>query len=108
MSEAELMPVRAELGMVFQEGALFDSLTVRENVGYRLFEQTSRADRDDRRTRERSAGFCRLEDFGERMPIGDLRRATGGVWPSARALTSRPKDAAVTTSPRPASIRSRR
>src|SRR2546423_9318902 len=32
MSEAQLMRVRADLGMVFQEGALFDSLTVRENV----------------------------------------------------------------------------
>ena len=34
------MEVRADLGMVFQEGALFDSLTVRENVGYRLYEET--------------------------------------------------------------------
>jgi DNA polymerase I-like protein with 3'-5' exonuclease and polymerase domains len=40
MSEEELMAVRADLGMVFQEGALFDSFTVRENVGYRLFEET--------------------------------------------------------------------
>ena len=40
MTEVELMAVRADVGMVFQEGALFDSLTVRENVGYRLFEET--------------------------------------------------------------------
>src|SRR5689334_7046290 len=40
MREADLMDVRARLGMVFQEGALFDSLTVRENVGYKLFEET--------------------------------------------------------------------
>ena len=40
MTEDELMKVRADLGMVFQEGALFDSLTVRENVGYKLFEET--------------------------------------------------------------------
>src|SRR6266496_3394897 len=40
MSEEQLMQVRADLGMVFQEGALFDSLTVRENVGYKLFEET--------------------------------------------------------------------
>src|SRR6188474_1763291 len=40
VSEADLMEVRNGLGMVFQEGALFDSLTVRENVGYRLYEQT--------------------------------------------------------------------
>ncbi|HEX6465116.1 MAG TPA: ATP-binding cassette domain-containing protein, partial [Vicinamibacterales bacterium] len=36
MHEDDLMSVRADLGMVFQEGALFDSLTVRENVGYKL------------------------------------------------------------------------
>src|SRR5262245_26228291 len=36
MEESGLMGVRSRLGMVFQEGALFDSLTVRENVGYRL------------------------------------------------------------------------
>ena len=34
------MKVRADLGMVFQEGALFDSLTVAENVGYKLYEET--------------------------------------------------------------------
>lgn len=37
MNEMELMRVRADLGMVFQEGALFDSLTVRDNVGYKLY-----------------------------------------------------------------------
>src|SRR6187200_3264720 len=39
MTEKEMMRVRADLGMVFQEGALFDSLTVRENVGYKLWEE---------------------------------------------------------------------
>ena len=34
LTETELMPVRRKIGMVFQEGALFDSLTVKENVGY--------------------------------------------------------------------------
>src|ERR1051325_301508 len=37
--EGDLMQVRQKIGMVFQDGALFDSLTVYENVGYRLFEQ---------------------------------------------------------------------
>src|ERR687892_2681269 len=40
MSERQMMAVRADLGMVFQEGALFDSLTVAENVGYKLYEET--------------------------------------------------------------------
>ena len=39
MSEAELMAVRTDIGMVFQEGALFDSLTVEQNVGYKLYEE---------------------------------------------------------------------
>ena len=40
-SEQQMMAVRQNLGMVFQEGALFDSLTVRENVGYKLYEETA-------------------------------------------------------------------
>src|SRR3954454_14329092 len=39
MTEAELTAARRKIGMVFQEGALFDSLSVYENVGFRLFEQ---------------------------------------------------------------------
>src|SRR5215213_1679418 len=38
-SEIEMMPVRQKIGMVFQEGALFDSISVYENVAYRLREQ---------------------------------------------------------------------
>src|SRR6476619_737072 len=53
MSEEELMHVRRDLGMVFQEGALFDSLTVRENVGYKLFEEGELpVDQIDRRVEE--------------------------------------------------------
>ncbi len=53
LSEAELMQVRSELGMVFQEGALFDSLTVRENVGYKLYEESDMPIADaDRRVAE--------------------------------------------------------
>src|SRR5262245_26796861 len=40
LGERALMDVRSDLGMIFQEGALFDSLTVRENVGYKLYEET--------------------------------------------------------------------
>src|SRR4249920_2139426 len=40
MNELELMEMRADVGMVFQEGALFDSLTVAENVGFKLYEET--------------------------------------------------------------------
>ena len=40
LNEEELTRVRGDIGMLFQESALFDSLTVAENVGYRLFEET--------------------------------------------------------------------
>ena len=89
MPEADLMSVRADVGMVFQEGALFDSLTVRENVGYRLFEESDMPiDQVDERVHE-VLGFVGLDDLGERMPSelsGGQRRRVA----IARALTSRP------------------
>ena len=90
MSETELMSVREQLGMVFQEGALFDSLTVRENVGYRLYEETDLPLPEvDARVRE-VLGFVGLAEFADRMPSelsGGQRRRVA----IARALTSRPR-----------------
>lgn len=89
LPESELMAVRAGLGMVFQEGALFDSFTVRENVGYRLYEESDMPMAEaDARVRE-TLGFVSLEEFGERMPSelsGGQRRRVA----IARALASRP------------------
>jgi phospholipid/cholesterol/gamma-HCH transport system ATP-binding protein len=68
MSEDDLMRVRADLGMVFQEGALFDSLTVRENVGYKLYEELQwPIDKADARVAE-VLGFIGLTEFVDRMP----------------------------------------
>src|SRR6476620_4068526 len=68
MSEDELMRVRADFGMVFQEGALFDSLTVRENVGYKLADELHwPADKVDARVKE-VLGFIGLTEFIDRMP----------------------------------------
>lgn len=90
LRESELMDVRANIGMVFQEGALFDSLTVRENVGYRLFEETARPIAEvDARVGE-VLGYVGLDDFGDRMPAelsGGQRRRVA----IARALASRPR-----------------
>ena len=90
MREADLMKVRADLGMVFQEGALFDSLTVRENVGYKLFEESDLPlDEVDRRVEE-VLGFVRLKDFIDRMPSelsGGQRRRVA----IARAMTAKPR-----------------
>jgi len=89
LSEAELMEVRADLGMVFQEGGLFDSLTVRENVGYRLYEETRLPlDEVDVRVRE-VLGYVGLADYWDRWPSelsGGQRRRVA----IARALASRP------------------
>ena len=90
MTEDELMEVRAHVGMVFQEGSLFDSLTVRENVGYRLYEETSQPlEQVDARVAD-VLGFVGLGEFGGRMPSelsGGQRRRVA----IARALTSRPR-----------------
>ena len=45
MSERDLMRMRADVGMLFQQNALFDSLTVAENVGYRLYRRNRHAKR---------------------------------------------------------------
>ena len=45
MPEVDLLKMRSDIGMVFQENALFDSLTVAENVGYRIYEETDDAAR---------------------------------------------------------------
>jgi len=90
MSERDLMGVRAHLGMVFQEGALFDSLSVRENVGYRLFEETRLPIAEVNARVQEVLGFIGLGEFSDRMPSelsGGQRRRVA----IARALTARPR-----------------
>jgi phospholipid/cholesterol/gamma-HCH transport system ATP-binding protein len=90
MSEAELMEVRPNLGMVFQEGALFDSLTVRENVGYRLYEETDLPLAEVDARVDEVLGFVGLVEYRDRMPSelsGGQRRRVG----IARALAPRPR-----------------
>ena len=90
MTEDELMAVRGDLGMVFQEGALFDSLTVRENVGYKLFEELNWPIADaDRRVKE-VLGFIGLAEFIDRKPSelsGGQRRRVA----IARAMAAKPR-----------------
>lgn len=90
LSETQLMAVRADLGMVFQEGALFDSLTVRENVGYKLYEEVRLPlDAVNRRVEE-VLGFVGLGEYADRMPSelsGGQRRRVA----IARAMAAKPR-----------------
>ncbi|MBI2187609.1 MAG: ATP-binding cassette domain-containing protein [Acidobacteria bacterium] len=89
MAEAGLMKVRADLGMVFQEGALFDSLTVAENVGYKLLEEGMPEDQVWARVDE-VLGFIGLAEFADRMPSelsGGQRRRVA----IARAMSYKPR-----------------
>jgi phospholipid/cholesterol/gamma-HCH transport system ATP-binding protein len=88
MAEHALLKMRADIGMSFQENALFDSLTVAENVGFRLIEEGMPDDEVDARVAE-VLGFVGLGEFANRMPSqlsGGQRRRVG----IARGMASKP------------------
>jgi phospholipid/cholesterol/gamma-HCH transport system ATP-binding protein len=90
LNEYEMMRVRADLGMVFQEGALFDSLTVRENVGYKLFEEGKVPWGEVNRRVEEVLGFVGLAEHIDKAPSalsGGQRRRVA----IARAMCYKPR-----------------
>jgi phospholipid/cholesterol/gamma-HCH transport system ATP-binding protein len=89
MSEQELFELRRRVGIVFQESALFDSLKVYENVGFRLAEEKVPADEIERRVRE-VLRFVELERTYDMYPSelsGGMRRRVA----IARAIITDPE-----------------
>jgi phospholipid/cholesterol/gamma-HCH transport system ATP-binding protein len=89
MTEAELLRVRRGIGMVFQENALFDSLTVAENVGFGLSDRNHGTAEQVRARVDEVLGFVGLGEYGERLPSelsGGQRRRVA----IARAMAPRP------------------
>lgn len=90
LSEQEMITIRQHIGMVFQEGALFDSLTVGENVGFKLYEDTDMPLNEVRQRVEEVLGFVGLRHFIDRLPSalsGGQRRRVA----IARAMITRPE-----------------
>jgi phospholipid/cholesterol/gamma-HCH transport system ATP-binding protein len=90
MTEDQMMRVRGDLGMVFQEGALFDSLSVRENVGYKLFEESNVPFDQANHRVEEVLGFVGLGEYIDRKPSelsGGQRRRVA----IARAMAAKPR-----------------
>jgi phospholipid/cholesterol/gamma-HCH transport system ATP-binding protein len=89
MPEQQLFPLRTRVGMVFQEGALFDSLSVRDNVAYQLIQERVPDDEIDQRVRD-ALRFVELEETFDLFPAslsGGMRRRVA----IARAFIRQPE-----------------
>lgn len=89
LPEREMFAFRSNIGMVFQESALFDSLSVRDNVAFRLREQHDDEADIERKVTE-SLRFVELEGAIDKFPAelsGGMRRRVG----IARAIITQPK-----------------
>ncbi len=89
MREEDLFELRRRVGMVFQESALFDSLTVKQNVAFRLMEENISEEQIDERVKE-ALRFVELEHTMNKFPSelsGGMRRRVA----IARAIITQPE-----------------
>ncbi len=90
MSENALFELRRKIGMVFQESALFDSLSVRENVAFRLLEEGDISEEDVEKRVLEALSFVELENTVDMLPSelsGGMRRRVA----IARAIITQPE-----------------
>jgi len=90
VNRRKLFEIRMRFGMVFQGAALFDSLTVGENVGLALREHTSMRDADIRRVCEEKLALVGLEGVSDKRPAelsGGMKKRVG----FARAIAMDPE-----------------
>ena len=90
MKEQDLFALRSRIGMVFQESALFDSLTVKENVAYRLVEDHALSEEEITRRVREALRFVELEHTLTMFPSelsGGMRRRVA----IARAIVTEPE-----------------
>jgi len=90
MREEELFALRQKIGMVFQESALFDSLTVRENVAFRLLEEGNVSEDEIEKPVREALSFVELENTVDKFPSelsGGMRRRVA----IARAIITHPE-----------------
>jgi phospholipid/cholesterol/gamma-HCH transport system ATP-binding protein len=90
LSEEEMRDTRLKIGMVFQEGALFDSLTVGHNIGYRLIEDGELEEEEIEARVRQMLGFVGLAAHYDKMP-SDLSGGQKRRVAFARALVARPQ-----------------
>jgi phospholipid/cholesterol/gamma-HCH transport system ATP-binding protein len=90
MPEEQLFDLRRKIGMVFQESALFDSLTVRENVAFRLLEEGTVSEEEADQPVREALSFVELENTVDMFPSelsGGMKRRVA----IARAIITRPE-----------------
>lgn len=90
LSEEKLNPYRRQIGMLFQNGALFDSFTVNENLAFPLIEQGVKSKSEIAKRVEEALGWVELQEHGHKYPevlSGGMRKRVA----LARAAISRPR-----------------